>query len=329
MAQLKGIDVSQFNGLLDWDKLKADGVKFAIIRAGYGGGGLDAQFHRNWNEARRVGVIRQAYFFAYPGRSTGAQQARDFVGIVKTLEVGDSISVDMEDEVVYGRKIVESDVAWSKEFLDTAKELTGVKGMVYLNSDLKGRFDWSPLKDADYGLWLANYGSNTGNPGTEPDAAPWKFWAIWQYTSKGSIGGVSPLDMDLFSGDEEALRKYGSQVTATPGPVDPAPVQPAPPVADSTYTVQKGDTLSAIAPKYNTTWQALAAANGISNPNLIYEGQVLRVPGSGAQQTYTVQKGDNLTQIANKYETTVSRLAQLNGIGDPNLIFPGQVLRIG
>ena len=100
-----------------------------------------------------------------------------------------------------------------------------------------------------------------------------------------------------------------------------------------TYTVQSGDTLWSIADKYNTTWQRIYELNRDvigDNPNLIYPGQVLRIPSDDII-TYTVQSGDTLWSIANKYNTTWQRIYELNKdvIGDnPNLIYPGQVLII-
>ena len=122
----------------------------------------------------------------------------------------------------------------------------------------------------------------------------------------------------------------------------PASATPAVPVAQEsseTYTVQPGDTLSGIASRYGTTYQALAALNAIANPNIIHPGQVLRVTGSApapvaqttpapAVQTYTVVSGDTLSGIASRFGTTYQVLAALNGIADPNKIYPGQVLKI-
>lgn len=73
--------------------------------------------------------------------------------------------------------------------------------------------------------------------------------------------------------------------------------------------------------------------NGIVNPNLIYPGQKIKIPGgSGAkapeEKTYTVQSGDTLSGIAAKYGTTYQKLASYNGIANPNLIYPGQVIKI-
>ena len=109
--------------------------------------------------------------------------------------------------------------------------------------------------------------------------------------------------------------------------VSSAPIQ-AP--ATSTYTVHSGDTLSSIAAKFGTNYQALASLNGISNPNLIYVGQVLRVNGSASTGSvyYTVRAGDNLSAIASRYGTSYQSIASLNGLANPNLIFAGQTLKI-
>lgn len=109
--------------------------------------------------------------------------------------------------------------------------------------------------------------------------------------------------------------------------VSSAPIQ-AP--ATSTYTVQSGDTLSSIAAKFGTNYQALASLNGISNPNLIYVGQALRVNGSASASSvyYTVRAGDNLSAIASRYGTSYQSIAALNGLSNPNLIYAGQTLKI-
>lgn len=101
----------------------------------------------------------------------------------------------------------------------------------------------------------------------------------------------------------------------------------------TTYTVQSGDTLSSIANKFGTSYQALASLNGISNPNYIYVGQVLKVKSTNSTATInngsrncTVQPGDTLSSIANILGVSTSYLAQKNGISNINLIYPGQLL---
>lgn len=100
-----------------------------------------------------------------------------------------------------------------------------------------------------------------------------------------------------------------------------------PSTTTSTHIVRSGETLSGIATKYGTTYQALASLNGLANPNYIYIGQQLKVSGAAStSRVYIVISGDNLSTIAQKLGTTYSSLAQKNGIANPNLIYPGQKL---
>lgn len=101
------------------------------------------------------------------------------------------------------------------------------------------------------------------------------------------------------------------------------------------YTIQRGNTLSGIARRYGTTVQILTELNNIQNPNLIYSGNVIKIPLNSPIETndtghilYTVQRGDYLSRIARKYHVTVRQIVILNQIQNPNLIYPGQILRI-
>ena len=98
------------------------------------------------------------------------------------------------------------------------------------------------------------------------------------------------------------------------------------------YTVQPGDTLTRIAARFGTTVEALAAANGLVNPHLIYVGQVLMIPTVAPSprpgRIHVVQPGETLFRIAVRYGTTVDRLMARNGLSNPQRIFVGQVLRI-
>lgn len=97
----------------------------------------------------------------------------------------------------------------------------------------------------------------------------------------------------------------------------------------ATYRVQPGDTLSGIAGAHGTTWQELAKINGLANPNLIRAGETIKLKGKApAPKTHTVKAGENLSGIAAKYGTTWQRLAQVNGISNPDVIYPGAKLTI-
>ena len=99
-----------------------------------------------------------------------------------------------------------------------------------------------------------------------------------------------------------------------------------------TITIKKGDTLSCLAKKYNTTVQELVKLNNIKNPNLIYAGAELIVPykktSEDNTQIYIVQKGDTLSEIALRFNTTVTKIASDNNISNVNLIYPKQELKI-
>lgn len=107
-----------------------------------------------------------------------------------------------------------------------------------------------------------------------------------------------------------------------------------PEINETVYTVVKGDTLSGIASKYKTTYQKLAQYNNIANPNIIYVGQKIRIPGTSSGTTpniYTVKSGDTLSKIAKAYGTTWQRIYNDNKLiigKNPNLIRPGQKLVI-
>ncbi len=107
--------------------------------------------------------------------------------------------------------------------------------------------------------------------------------------------------------------------------------------SSTVHVVQWGETLSIIAARYGVTVNAIVSANGISNPNYIYAGQSLVIPGgsspspapsSDGTTTYVVQSGDTLGAIAARYGTTVNYLASLNGLMNPNFIYVGQVLSV-
>lgn len=102
------------------------------------------------------------------------------------------------------------------------------------------------------------------------------------------------------------------------------------------YTVVKGDTLSEIAVRYDTTVSKLVIDNNISNPNLIYPGQRLviykgnttNLGNECGKVLYTIKRGDTLSEIATRYDTTVNEIATLNNISNPNLIYAGNIIRV-
>jgi LysM repeat protein len=119
--------------------------------------------------------------------------------------------------------------------------------------------------------------------------------------------------------------------TPTPTPTSTTPPGTSAPIV---HIVQRGENLFRIALRYNTTVEAITAANGISNPQLIYVGQKLTIPQGGGTtppdggRTHVVQPGENLFRIALRYGTTAQAIAAANNLPNIHLIYAGQVLRI-
>lgn len=214
----------------------------------------------------------------------------------------------------------------------------------YIAGGLDGNIDLTGITDNGY---TKNDNPKTNTPaiaqGKQADNTPKsdiangnqvkvKFSANVWATGQGIPSWVKGRTYDVaqVSGNRVLLAGINSWISKTDVEiisVSSAPIQ-APAVG--TYTVQSGDTLSGIANKFGTSYQMLASLNGLSNPNLIYVGQVLRVNGSANAGSvyYTVRAGDNLSAIASRYGTSYQSIAALNGLANPNLIYAGQTLKI-
>lgn len=323
---LKGIDISNYQALESVDL----GADFVICKATEGTNFVDGTCDGKYQRAKAQGKLLGVYHFARPEFNGAVAEADFFVDNVQGY-IGEAILVlDMETVI---------SPAWAKEWLDRVYARTGVKPLIYLSASHVSGNDWSSVAN-DYGLWIAGYPNNyhVANPpepaeGEMPySIGAWKFWAIWQYTS--SLGA---LDRDVANMDRASWLKYAGANVENPALPAPSAPAPAPAVDYQIYVVQSGDTLSGIASRFGTTFQKIAADNGIDNPNLIYAGTPLKIYGGGGNSgngtgsttsTYTVVSGDTLSGIAERFGTTVSSLVEKNNIQNPDLIFPGQVLTI-
>lgn len=324
---LKGIDISHHQKGIDLGSIETD---FVICKATEGNGYTDECCDSFYQKAKSLGKKLGIYHFARPDLgNTAVAEADWFLKETKGYHKEAILILDWE------QKALNYSTSWAKAWLDRVYEKTGVKPVLYIQASALSQ-DWSAVAKADYGLWVANYGSNNGTPQESVfnryPLKHWSFYALWQYTSKGRLNGYNgDLDLNYFNGDTSAWDKYaggspssGQQSTNSGQENDTQTTNSA----TQTYTVKKGDTLSGIASKYGTTYQELARINGIANPDKIYPGQVIKINGSSTSITYTVQKGDTLTAIAKKYGTTINKIANDNNIADPNKIYTGQKLVI-
>lgn len=329
---LKGIDVSNHQRGMDLSKVDCD---FVIIKATEGKSYVDPSCDTFFQQALSLGKKLGVYHFANNSDNTPEQEADWFINNTKGY-IGKAIPVlDWEDNV-------KSDVAWALKWLQLVEKAYGCKPLIYMSESTVNSYDWSSVANANYGLWVAKYRDKNADynydmsmAGRNPAVNYWKFYALWQWTDVGRLNGYNgTIDCDVFYGDNTAWDKYIGNETPELEENNTIPVVvPAQDLSTIAYTVKKGDTLSEIAKEYGTTVDKIATLNNISNTNLIYVGQYLVIPTTSnanvsTATTYTVKNGDTLSGIANKFGTTYQKLAEINGISNPNKIYAGQVLKI-
>ena len=301
-----GIDVSVYQGTIDFEAVAGAGIRVVYIRAGQGIGYTDPDFLRNAENARQAGLDYGFYYFVTAEDTDSAvSQAQRFAGLIQGQRY--TCRPVMDFERVSGMTAEQAnDIALA--FLEELERLTGVVPMLYTDEYNASNLWRQEL--GRYPLWVAQYGPD--EPTVTGDV--WSGWSGFQYSSRGRIAGIDALvDLDRFT-DQVLVDE-----------IQP----PQPPEQFVTYTVRRGDTLSAIALRYHTTVQTLVQANDIRDPNLIYVGQQLRIPADqDGTVSYTVRPGDTLWAIARSHSTTVDQLVQLNHLQNPDLIYPGQVLRL-
>lgn len=326
---IRGIDIFNGSGEADFEAAKAAGLQFCIARCGYGQdmeSQDDGQFQRNYDQCKALGIPLGSYFYTYATTVDGAESEKAHLKRLlsgKSLEL--PVFIDMEDADGYkarngGVPDQQTNTDIIKALCEYVKSL-GFKPGFYVNKD------WSENhvcmdQLSEYAFYYARPGQD------QPD----KPCYLWQ-DQIGSTGGHFPGVKDDSPGtcDTDMLMNELPEKKPAVPPEPPASVAFTYP---ETYTVQSGDTLSGIASKFGTTYQKLAALNGIANPNIIYVGQVIQLSESApespstSEQTYTVQPGDTLSGIASQFGTTYQRLAEINGISDPNIIHIGQGIKL-
>jgi lysozyme len=349
MSLVHGVDVSVYEPKVDWLALRAQGFKFAFIRATSSTGYVDPKFAEHWSGARAAGILRGAYHYLFGGQDA-RRQAELFIDTVGMDKGELPPIVDLEDaynEDVPNRQLMQT----CKVFLDIIEGTFGRKPMVYSRRtyleprvSIRGK---APSWAKDYDLWIAQYPfefdpARMPNVNMPKQPKGWKDWKFWQYSETAIIDGVTnefnqstAIDLNWFRGTEAELYQFAN--------VEPAEAQ--------TYTVQEGDTFEGIAEKHGLKLTELLDANS----SLLEVGSTLNIPGrtsvsaptggtgtgtstgtpggttSGptGTKTHTVQRGDTLFAIAQTYNTTVDAIMAINPqIVNRNIIFEGQEIKI-
>lgn len=313
-----GIDVSGWQEEIDFAKVKNAGISFVYIKSSEGKNTVDKYFRRNYENAKANGLKIGFYHYVRARNVEDALlEAKHFANTIAGTVPDCKLAMDFEN---FGNLSKNEINNISIVFLEKVEELTKKKMIIYSNTWSARNIFSQELADK-YPLWVAQYyvdePSNNGK---------WNSWEGFQYTDKGKVPGINGyVDRDKFTEkilleNKEEIPNNNTDINSSENYIR--------------YKIKKGDTLSEIAIKYNTTVNELVRINNIKNPNIIYINQTLLIPtknnsisnGNDDKNNtiYIVKKGDTLYSIAKRYNTTVQKIVNNNNIRNPNLIYPGE-----
>lgn len=213
-----GVDVSHYQGTVDWEELADSDVSFAFTKATGGTSYVDPEFEENWHGIRSQGLYRGAYHYFYASDDPG-RQADHFV---RTLTQGGHgpkdlpPALDVEElDGASGDDLVEGVLAW----LEAVEQQLGKRPMIY--SDLAFAREYlTDQRLGAYPLWIAEYDSEE-----EGVPSPWEStgWAFWQHGQSSDVAGIDgEVDLDVYNGSERELYLFGErQKTAGPEAAPP------------------------------------------------------------------------------------------------------------
>ena len=216
---MKGIDVSVHNGNIDWQKVKAGGIDFAILRAGYGrlASQKDEKFEQNYSGAKAAGIPVGAYWYSYAMSEDEARLEADvFLSVIKGKQFEFPVYYDVEEKKQFdlGKEKVSAIMRTFLERVEAAGYFVGLYGSASLLTthtadDIKSR----------YTIWMAHWCDQTNYSGA---------YGIWQHSEKGRVDGISGnVDLDIGYKDfptiikAKGLNGYGAEPTPTPAPDEP------------------------------------------------------------------------------------------------------------
>ena len=191
----KGIDVSEFQGKIDWEKVKNDGIEFAILRCGYGmdfSNQDDVEYERNANECERLGIPYGVYLMSYANTVEKARsEAKHVLRLIEGRKISLGVWHDIEDNGTSGAINKETLTNIINTFCNTIKN-AGHRVGVYANLNwLENKIE-KTIKD-NYDIWVAQYYSKCEYEGK---------YIMWQHTSSGKVNGISTnVDINILYED--------------------------------------------------------------------------------------------------------------------------------
>lgn len=320
-TKIKGIDVSQFQDNIDFDKVKKSGIEFVIIRAGYGKytNQKDPYFEQNYSKAKKAGLKVGAYWYSYATSSNDAVlEARACMSVIKGKTFEYPIWFDLEEgsQFAKGTTFCSSLVKAFCSELEKNGYFTGL----YMSRSYLQNYITSDIKNK-YALWIAEYGSKCQYSGS---------YGMWQYSSTGKVNGINGnVDMDYSYVDYASVikskGKNGFKKTNTSTNTNKKPTTTVTPVKKKTIDEIAKEVIGGKWGNGEERKKKLIKAGYDYNK---VQAKVNQLVAKNKSTTYTVRSGDTLSSIATKYKTTVQKLVKDNNIKNPNLIYAGQKIII-
>lgn len=329
-----GIDTASYQGCWDGAQAKSSGVNFAFIKLNQGTGYVNPYATCQVNAARANGIREGAYDFASPQTSSPEAEADKFVAEARARGmVGRAIPVlDWEPSApggYWGKQ-----TWWALRWVNRVRATWGVNPMIYMSAAMIPTGDWSAVVATNAGLWVAGYprgymGDRLRDPGSVPySVSPWPFAAAWQYSSSGSVGGVSgAVDVNWFYGDAVTWAKYAgapaSSVTsnATTPPknnkTNGAPVADANTLASAVIRGEYGNDPQ----RRQLLGSRYTEVMAIVNRRL--SGSGVTTPSGNTGYCVVVSSGDTMGAIASRTGRTPASAWSVPS-GNINRIWPGQ-----
>lgn len=310
---MNGIDISNWQAGIDLSKVPAD---FVIMKATQGTTYVSPDCDRQYQQARKLGRLRGVYH--YVDGSGATREADYFIDHCKGYIHDAILAIDWEQEQNHAWGNYE----YLKQLVRRVIERTGVKPLIYAQAGIYAGIS-RVAAELDCGLWIAQYATMTA---TGYQEHPWNegsySCAIRQYTSAGKLPGWSVnLDLNKAYIDANAWAKYANptgQAAAKPQP------SPAPAPARKSLGVIAAEVIAGKWGNGTDRVNRLRAAGYDPTAVQAKVNERMKPPA----RTYTVRPGDTLSGIAARYGTTYIELARKNGIANPNVIYPGQTIRI-
>lgn len=195
-TEISGVDLSKWNGEVDFAKIKTAGKRYVFIKATLGNSVVDPRYADNMQSARAAGLAAGSYHFYMTDDKPEAQFANFSKHV--SLQAGDLPPVvDIE---VLAKNSLPNLAMEMKMFLAMIEKKYGVKPIVYSGESFASEYLQA---FGDYPLWLAEY-----NKDKRPEVPTyWKNWVFWQHSQGGTVAGVAgPVDLDRFNGDLQKLK---------------------------------------------------------------------------------------------------------------------------